>query len=682
MSIGNNLTISRKAMATKDYSYHKRFKFADNQSEYVFQLKRRNWKWLWLLLLPLLLLLLVRCEKDIKVHAVDNLSGENIPDVEVTLAYTAHYLYKNGSLFYEENIVRSLRTDSLGCGRFSDLPCSVFSYIFYALSKATYEVADQCHLLKSNLELSLFHYTWHKPLDMLPKTVDLPLIVMDRETKEPLPGAHLEYEYVIGGENHLDSVITTANGKCSLKAVPECGQIVFNKVSCYGYADTVDIKMNVSMALARTDSSQILLTPLKQRFTYFVKNKFTRQPVPGATVEVVLTSSNGKIIRGESVTNVNGKGLGVYEDAFVLAEVDLKAYKKHYKEGKLDKIYKVEQFAALPEEGRTVYIEPLPYLEQFQNVDSITGVPLASVANDIHIASINGQDEKSLEISNRNGVFYVKAMEGDEINIHSELPPLYKPQDTHIEKFSTGKIIKMEPVKTDLKFRTIDGDLNELLPQCTLSISTSCSNVQEPQSSGNGEFVVEDIFLTEDTIINNDYDELQTLEPLHEFLELATKDHFDSRPDIGKCYLLLNELIEANKDTEKIKEYNLIALDKKIQITSRPDGYKYLEVFTIATNINLLSSMFYIYLPQYSIKILINDCQVINKDLMIIAKNNRKNYHIDFEKINSEFNAYFIGLMITDGYIIDENRFGIDLTDKDCIEFISKITIISDYSER
>ena len=34
-----------------------------------------------------------------------------------------------------------------------------------------------------------------------------------------------------------------------------------------------------------------------------------------------------------------------------------------------------------------------------------------------------------------------------------------------------------------------------------MSISTSCSNVQEPQSSGNGEFVVEDIFLTEDISI-------------------------------------------------------------------------------------------------------------------------------------------------------------------------------------
>ena len=34
----------------------------------------------------------------------------------------------------------------------------------------------------------------------------------------------------------------------------------------------------------------------------------------------------------------------------------------------------------------------------------------------------------------------------------------------------------------------------------------------------------------------------------------------------------------------------------------------------------------------------------------------------------------FLGLMLTDGYIQDENRFGIDLTDEDCIAFISKIT--------
>lgn len=52
----------------------------------------------------------------------------------------------------------------------------------------------------------------------------------------------------------------------------------------------------------------------------------------------------------------------------------------------------------------------------------------------------------------------------------------------------------------------------------------------------------------------------------------------------------------------------------------------------------------------------------------------RKGYSVDFCKINNPFNAYFIGLMLTDGYICDEAKFGIDLTDKDVIAFISEVT--------
>lgn len=54
------------------------------------------------------------------------------------------------------------------------------------------------------------------------------------------------------------------------------------------------------------------------------------------------------------------------------------------------------------------------------------------------------------------------------------------------------------------------------------------------------------------------------------------------------------------------------------------------------------------------------------------AKNNRKNYNIDLSEINSEFNAYLIGLLLTDGYV-NSNRaqIGIDLIDEDCIKFLS-----------
>lgn len=63
-----------------------------------------------------------------------------------------------------------------------------------------------------------------------------------------------------------------------------------------------------------------------------------------------------------------------------------------------------------------------------------------------------------------------------------------------------------------------------------------------------------------------------------------------------------------------------------------------------------------------------------SKDAITEARNNRKGYNITFDGVTNEFNAYFLGLMLTDGYICDKNRFGIDLTDEDCISFLSKVT--------
>ena len=61
-------------------------------------------------------------------------------------------------------------------------------------------------------------------------------------------------------------------------------------------------------------------------------------------------------------------------------------------------------------------------------------------------------------------------------------------------------------------------------------------------------------------------------------------------------------------------------------------------------------------------------------DVIQIARDNRKTYKIEFDGVTSCFNAYFLGLMLTDGYVQDEHKFGIDLTDEDCIAFISKVT--------
>lgn len=67
------------------------------------------------------------------------------------------------------------------------------------------------------------------------------------------------------------------------------------------------------------------------------------------------------------------------------------------------------------------------------------------------------------------------------------------------------------------------------------------------------------------------------------------------------------------------------------------------------------------------------------KQIIEEAKNNRKGYCYKLEKITNEFDAYFLGLMLTDGYVTPGNKdkaryqVGIDLTDEDCIAFLSKI---------
>lgn len=60
------------------------------------------------------------------------------------------------------------------------------------------------------------------------------------------------------------------------------------------------------------------------------------------------------------------------------------------------------------------------------------------------------------------------------------------------------------------------------------------------------------------------------------------------------------------------------------------------------------------------------------------AQSNRKGYNYSLEKIQSEFDAYFLGLLLTDGYIAREREIGIDLTDEDCIQFLSQ-TIGKEY---
>ena len=61
------------------------------------------------------------------------------------------------------------------------------------------------------------------------------------------------------------------------------------------------------------------------------------------------------------------------------------------------------------------------------------------------------------------------------------------------------------------------------------------------------------------------------------------------------------------------------------------------------------------------------------------AQDNRRGYAYSLEKLTSPFDAYLVGLLLTDGYVLsDRDGLGLDMTDEDAISFVAK-TIGTNY---
>ena len=482
----------------KERILNNNFSFDGSQNEYGFKLKKKHRPW-WLLLLLLPLLLLIPLKKDITV--MTKVDGNPEPFVDVSMSYTGRYLLWDWHFLVDRPFDTIQQTDAEGVTVFKDLGYSVYSYIFRCKEPITFMAGGEC--FEDKEETFRFHKVRKVTLDMDPRTADVRLKVVDSELGFEIPGAMVEVEFDGRGGREVLADSTDAAGCVVIKGARLCGGFSSIKASADGYADTLLVDMTVEELLKEAGGYPIPLRPLKDRFTFFVKNKYTKQPVPDALAEVTLTL-NGKIGSvGKSRTNVDGLGQGFFDDARVLAKVDIKASKRpHYKDGRFvsptGKELMVREFKALPDSLRVVWLEPEPYSVDFRNVDTLTGKPIPGVRNEILVEGIDGTTRRSVETSNRNGYFPVKAVAGDKVTIVSTLDPYYHPKTTVVGKFEKGGTIYMRPVQVTLKFRTVEEDqgvITGILPDCNLVVTVDGKRV-DPTNSGTGEFEVPNLLLT------------------------------------------------------------------------------------------------------------------------------------------------------------------------------------------
>lgn len=490
-------------MALKDIKFKKKFRLKDDKDSYTFILKRKfNWWWLLLLLLPLLLF--INCSHDVVVTVVDE-QGNPIEQVGVDMNYTSQYLFKvdsNPQWLPNEYYSRHEVTNEKGKAVFKGVGTSVFSYIFYCLDNAryTFKCHDDCIIIKENpLDRSL-HFTRHVDVVAQKPRTKLRMQVIDVEDGSPIADAEVVANWMDGKQKKSKSVKSDANGFITIDDVWTCA--AFDRIDCkaYAYNDTTIENMPVTAILSDPDHAVIKLTPLKESFTFFVKDSETKQPIPGAECNITVTyrsSKNG----GSAKTNVDGKGRGEYKNAPLTATIAIDPVKApHYKPGKLDLQRTVDEFIKLPDDQRVIYLEPEPFAQQFQNVDSITGKGIKGVTNKIKISGPGGETEE-VQMSNSNGYFTVSAKAGYKIEIVSECEPGYDPKQTVIPSYSKPEVIKMKPRVVDITFRTVDADYGDNVENCSLRIEGTVSGILQPTNSGKGEFTVKNLRVIEQVSI-------------------------------------------------------------------------------------------------------------------------------------------------------------------------------------
>lgn len=492
-SIGDKVLVRFRASGINGRKEERDFKLQckikEGQDKYKLQVKGWDKRWLWcLLLIPFIALLFVNYNRDIHIQTVLP-NGKPCSGVAVEAQFVSHYLYKDGVWFTTDTLNKAANVSEDGILRFKDVGMSGFSHVFYMLEELSLRPSSECLLAMDTLMTHKLHWTLPSKifkLRMYEHKTDISVQVLNQEFGNPIKSATMHAYFQRDGEPVEYTTQTDEYGNAQIPQIALCGQIDSIRVERYGYVTHRSMNLAIKGLVEETPNLTINLTPNKERITFFVKNSVTREPLPSALV--VLTFKNkqsGDVFVDSVMTNVDGMGVGYFDDLRVQDELELRASCAFFRSASFGQATTVQQFNARNEEARTVYLEPEHHLLGLQCVDKETGENIPGILVKYNLA--NKQDNIYQQVSNSNGRINVRAMPGDELQVSVDETAEYEAFKQNI-KIGKDSIIRLQPRVLSIPIEVIDAIDKSRISGSTIRCTPASVIVQ---STGDGTFTLQ-----------------------------------------------------------------------------------------------------------------------------------------------------------------------------------------------
>lgn len=418
------------------------FTFEPTQNQYTVKLKKNNLLWL-LLLLLLPLLLLIRFNKHIPYQVIDNQShiGVAFPIVDMYYNDKNFISFNPFGFLTNKDLIFTDTANATGKGEFI-VSYTLFSRFFYPKQNVQFIVRSMTNCFEAdtfNRQFFKLSSSKNNIFEIRLNQELINFIVIDSSDNQVLPDAQVVLTSFNGSQQYQVIDTSDASGIVNFY-ISSCADSFKVEASKYGYKNFV--KSGFRSDFNSPDNKTLPLVPIMKPLEFFVKDKFTKKPIPNATATIYFENSSYQI-----TTNTDGIGKAVFDSVAITKKFNIALTHPAYYDTTTEQ-FTVEDFMKMTEQQRTIFLRPKPGAVTFVNIDSLTKEPLSGVHNEVFV---NGQKIDNF-ISNTDGEFTVPNLKPtDIISINSTFPG-YLPNNTDIQNKKVGNLhtiddrtIQMEP---------------------------------------------------------------------------------------------------------------------------------------------------------------------------------------------------------------------------------------------